>query len=326
MLWGDAMSVSDMRSIDGGPECYSLDRWTGFALGTVSAEDARVMLQHAANCDGCGQTLKTAIAICQDDASEEISETPRSLTDPEFPRRMAAMLVQRSEKHGAPARAHDLESRWVWAAAAALIVTMASTVYWLMRDRDPGPMLAQAAAAHRRLPIRIPDAPWAPTSVERSAETSTPAMLAEAEAVILRKLEREPENSLLLRYRSRVEILRGRYRAAIAILSVAADDAKSRESVLVDLGTAWLAQGLASQKPDELQRAVGYLSEALELDSSNPVARFNRAIASERLSLLDNAEADWKLCLVNDSSSGWAGEARAGLERINQKKNSGAKH
>jgi tetratricopeptide (TPR) repeat protein len=296
------------------------------AAGIVSAERAQQMLEHATQCDDCGQELKSALADLGDHPNEDLSPTTPILSDAEFPRRMAATLTRGTEESS---RAQTIPSRpaarWIWATAASVTIAILSWGYWLTRERDPGVMLAQAAAEHRRLPIRIPDALYAPSRAERSAETSTPAVLAEAEAAILRKLERDPENVRWLRYKSRVEILKGRYRAAVSILRAAADDPKSRASILLDLGTAWLAQGLASQRPDELQRAIEYLSEALKHEPANLVARFNRAVAAERLSLLDSAEADWNFYLTRDSSTGFAGEARAGLERIRQKKTIGAK-
>jgi hypothetical protein len=325
---GDGLKVLAIRTMGPGPECYSEHSWKEFASAVLPDEEARAMLQHAAHCDVCGQALKFALLEDgEDDAREGTSETVPA--DPDFAPRMAARLLSQPEVRSGPPKRSDpfkrsgLAFQWAWAAAGLALVTGA-TVYWLLRERDPGTMLAQAAGEHRMLPLRIPDAPYAPNRAERSVETGTPAVLAEAEAAVLRKLERDPDNARWLRYRSRVEILRGRYRAAVSVLSPAADNPKSRASVLVDLGTAWLAQGLASQRPDELQRAVGYLSEALEQDPDNLAARFNRAVAAERLSLLDSAETDWNLYLARDSTSGWAAEARTSLARIRQKKTSGA--
>jgi tetratricopeptide (TPR) repeat protein len=322
---GDNLKLLGIRSRGRGPDCYSPRDWTELAAGIVSAENAQPMLHHAAQCDACGQELKSALADLHDDAGDDVSQITSGLSDPDFPSRMAETLTQRGEKSRMRTMAPRPALRRLWSAAAALAIAIASIGYWLMRDRDPGVMLAQAAAEHRRLPIRISDAPYAPSGAQRSGDNGAPAVLAEAEAAILRKLERDPENLLWLRYRSRVELLRGRYRPAVSVLGAAADDPRSRSSVLVDLGTAWLAQGLTSQRPDELQQALGYLSEALEREPANPVARFNRAIAAERLSLLDSAETDWNLFLAQDSGSGWAAEARTSLERVRQKKTAGAK-
>jgi tetratricopeptide (TPR) repeat protein len=318
---GEGLKLLAMRSIGPGPDCYSEHSWKEFASAVLPDKQAGAMLQHAAHCDICGQALKSALEECEDDAREGISETVPA--DPAFAPRMAARLLSRPRVRSDRLKASGLGFRWAWV-AAGLALVIASSAYWLVRDRDPGTMVAQAAAENRMLPIRIPDAPYAPTRAERSVETGTSAALAEAEAAVLRKLERDPDNAEWLRYRSRVEILRGRYRAAVSILSPAADDPKSRASVLLDLATAWLAQGLGSQRPDELQRALGYLSEALEHDPANLVARFNRAVAAERLSLLDSAETDWNVYLARDSSSGWAAEARTSLARIRQKKTAGA--
>ena len=323
---GRDLGLLGMRSAERGTECHSPEKWTEFAAGILPAEEARLMMNHAAYCDVCGQELKCALEDLQADPSDVISDFSSPQTDSEFPRRMASTLVRQSYQTPTRTIAPRFVARWAWAAAAAvLVVSIAATGYWLMRNHDPGTMLAQAAAQERQLPLRIPETPYAPVGVQRSSENGNPAILVEAEATILRGLERDPGNVQLLQYKSRVELLRNRYRSAISVLSASADDPRSRAGVLVDLGTAWLAQGLASQRAEDLQRALSYLSDALEQEPVNLVARFNHAIAAERLSLLDSAETDWGLYLEKDSSSGWAGEARANLERVRQKKTAGAK-
>lgn len=319
---GDGLKLLGARSMVRGAECHSRQEWMELAAGIVPSEHAEQMVQHATQCDSCGQEMKSAVADISDDSSDDISQAARILADPEFPGRMAAILtsVHRERRTWI----FPLRPAAVWLYAATVTIVLVSLGYWLIRERDPGVMLAQAAAEHRRLSLRIPDAPYTPSRSDRSGETSTPTALAAAEAAILQKLESDPENTRLLQYRSRIEILRGRYRVAVSTLNAAVDDPKSRASVLVDIGTAWLAQGLASQRADELQQALGYLSEALENEPTNLVARFNRAIAAERLSLLDSAESDWNLYLAGDSTSGWAGEARSSLDRIRQKKTAGA--
>ncbi|HLM67413.1 MAG TPA: hypothetical protein VK358_07800, partial [Longimicrobium sp.] len=67
------------------------------------------------------------------------------------------------------------------------------------------------------------------------------------------------------------------------------------------------------QTPGDLDRALEAAEEAMELDSANAAALYNRALALERIGLADAADDAWRTYLRVDDDSGWADEARGWL-------------
>jgi tetratricopeptide (TPR) repeat protein len=239
---------------------------------------------------------------------------------------MAAQMRRQSRSEQEPAR-----RRWYalaqpqWAVAVAVIALLALAVQWAgLLVPSPTRLLARAFASNRTLPIRFPDAQYAPlVAVTRTAQ-STSIDLAEAEAMIGRGLARSASSAKWLQLRGRLDILRYRYDSAIAELRPLADSPSPSAAVCADLGIAYWARGAAGKTPADFGEAVKYLSQAIGLAPNSPVTLFNRAVALESLYMWDRAEEDWKAYLGVDSTSGWAAEARNHLRQIQEKKTSGA--
>jgi CHAT domain-containing protein len=140
--------------------------------------------------------------------------------------------------------------------------------------------------------------------------------LAEAEALILRRLETESPPPSLLALHGRVHLLRSRWDLAIESARTVNELEPDRGDL--DLGIAYLARGLALQRPRDLQFAIEYLSAVLSRSARDTVALFNRAIAFEKLYLFSRAESDCEAYLRLDSATGWAGEVRERLRRIRE--------
>lgn len=81
--------------------------------------------------------------------------------------------------------------------------------------------------------------------------------------------------------------------------------------VLADLAASHLLLAERQQTPRDLLEAVEQSERALQLDSTNVVARYNLALALDRLGLDAEAASAWERYLVVDSESGWATEARS---------------
>jgi CHAT domain-containing protein/tetratricopeptide (TPR) repeat protein len=87
--------------------------------------------------------------------------------------------------------------------------------------------------------------------------------------------------------------------------------------VLNDLGAAYL--GLASPgEPLDYLRALDAFDRALALHPDLAAARFNRALALQRLTLRRHARLAWNRYLQLDRSSGWASEARRQLQALDE--------
>ncbi|HKI05532.1 MAG TPA: CHAT domain-containing protein [Thermoanaerobaculia bacterium] len=81
-----------------------------------------------------------------------------------------------------------------------------------------------------------------------------------------------------------------------------------------ELAAIYLVQAQLTDDPRDLLRAYEAANQAVRLDDSLPEARFNEALALERLFLPDAALDAWRGYLSLDSSSGWAKEARERLK------------
>ena len=89
-------------------------------------------------------------------------------------------------------------------------------------------------------------------------------------------------------------------------------------STLVDLGAAYLVRFSRRGLISDLLLSVEASSQALEVQSRDAGATFNRAIALELLGLRSVTAQGWKEYLGIDSSSGWAKEARASYARLSR--------
>lgn len=78
---------------------------------------------------------------------------------------------------------------------------------------------------------------------------------------------------------------------------------------LGDLAAAFLVRAERTQNARDMFAAVEAAERAVGLDSTNAVARFNLALALDRLALDGEAASAWKEYLVLDSRSRWAAEA-----------------
>lgn len=100
---------------------------------------------------------------------------------------------------------------------------------------------------------------------------------------------------------------------AISYLQTAAVLAEHPAPVLADLAGAYLVRAEHTRSPRDLAQALEAAERALELDSANVAARYNDALALDRLGLGRQAVRGWTRYVAADSTSGWAGEARRRL-------------
>lgn len=98
--------------------------------------------------------------------------------------------------------------------------------------------------------------------------------------------------------------------AAIDRLLRAQQLSTDRAPLLVDLSAAHLARAGRTQSARDLAQALEHALTALELDSLNPAALFNAALAQQALGLDHRAGRAWTAYLRVDSTSDWADEAR----------------
>ena len=112
-----------------------------------------------------------------------------------------------------------------------------------------------------------------------------------------------------------------KYRQAITEFENALKFAPDDAGIHNDLGTAYFA--LAKTDPTEkkypdLARSYEEFSKAVNLDGNLLEALFNKALASQELTMRQEARELWMLYLQKDPSSPWADEARKHLARIEE--------
>ena len=308
-------------------DCPDPGRWLELAAGLQPEGSAAKLVDHAASCDACGAFFRMAV---EDLNTAETPEAGSNALSPEFRRMMAGELrtQQIRERQASEGQKERPSRRW-WipafalaaAAAIALFVVRPAAIF----GERPETLLAQAYQSNREWSVRIPGADYAPQAQIVRAGASQNANLAEAEATVLRGIEKDPQDVRWQQLRARADFLHRRYDSSIATLQPLAAD-KGAGEILADLGAVYAARAFAQGNATDYENAIEYLSRALVEDPKNSVALFNRALALEGLFLFDRAAEDWNAYLRLDPDSGWAGEAKQHLQDVTQKKTSGEKN
>jgi CHAT domain-containing protein len=104
--------------------------------------------------------------------------------------------------------------------------------------------------------------------------------------------------------------------AAVKALESASAQKPDDPRLLSDLAAAYLVRAAQADEPADIPRALEMAERAIALKDAPPEAWFNRALALERLHLVDAARKAWGDYLERDSTSGWAEEARQHLEAL----------
>jgi len=107
-----------------------------------------------------------------------------------------------------------------------------------------------------------------------------------------------------------VNLLAGEVDHAIVELSKAAELAPSNANVWSDLAAAHLQRSVSASDPYEIVLALASANQAVRRNPSLLEGRFNRALALGRLSLRDQAAAEWRLVARLERDPLWAHEDR----------------
>jgi CHAT domain-containing protein len=103
---------------------------------------------------------------------------------------------------------------------------------------------------------------------------------------------------------------------SISSLQMAERLADRPAPVLADLAAAYLVRAERNGAPRDLAAAIEAAEQALEREPGSLAARYNLALALERLDLLGEAAQEWRNYLAADGTSGWADEARRHLDQV----------
>jgi cytochrome c-type biogenesis protein CcmH/NrfG len=200
MLGTVANSVTGERM----PDCPAKHVWLTFAAGLSSAAQSQSLLEHASQCDYCGQMLCAATEDMNPEISAEEQELIRQLPSgrPKRQRELARKIVEMegaSEKGAVPARAESVvaapgnkakasvggrlrgtpqQERWRfanwtgWAVpVGVLAVVIAGSVVFVEYSSPSlssvNKMIAQAYTEQRPMELRFPGAGYGPVRQQR---------------------------------------------------------------------------------------------------------------------------------------------------------------
>ena len=150
--------------------------------------------------------------------------------------------------------------------------------------------------------------------------------LAIALGEIGKKLQSEKSNARYLENEGRLQVLEGTkdsVRAARKAFEEAEEHGLNTPSLQTDLAASYFQSEVLAHpdapnllKPIELLTAVVNDPKLKPNDEQRLAAVFDLALVYERSHMLDRARDTWNQYLQLDSSSGWAGEARAHLAKL----------
>lgn len=279
-----------------------------FVEGTLPADARTRMVAHLAGCDDCREVVATVVAA--QDVDQLNTAAPAPAVPPSAPSRSWLRTP----------------AAWVGALSAAALLAVAVRV---VSVRPEAPAAATDAAAWTEVaqvvgPARVIEPRLSGLPAHVPLRPPTRAAGAEAgfaaEALAARLAERAalPTADAAARRAARhaaavAALLAGRADDAVAQLDAALADtsvaAFERADLLADLAAAHGALADTTAR-EHWSRALAAADQALMIDGAHGAARFNRALALERLGRRDAALAAWR-DIAGDpaTAAGWRDEA-----------------
>ena len=316
----------------GSSGCPSEEQWRELAAGLHAPLETQKQIEHAIDCATCSARLKEASEQFADDLDEQEKRLLSGLksVDPDWQQQMARRMQAASTgaiplSHGRKGDAPILFPRFVISAAVVGVASLVFAVAWftyLSPTRAVDRLLLNAYSEHRTNDLRLSGSRYAFVEAFRS-NTPTglrrPTALLEAEVLIAQELASKPDDPFWLDAQGRADLMNDDYSSALSSLERAHRYAPENRAIGIDLASSYFLRGEELKRPDDYGRAVDLLGQVLARDPPNQVARFNRAIALERLLLYDQAVEDWHRYLEFDPSSQWSDEARERLKHLEEK-------
>lgn len=145
---------------------------------------------------------------------------------------------------------------------------------------------------------------------EPHSESAESADLAPLAAAVFEETMASPSSDALHKM-ALLNLLKKKVRKAVETLEEAVAISPDNGRLKSDLAAAYIEDGRLRDAPNQYARALALADEAVAADESLLEARFNRALALERLVLMSEARDAWNDYLSRDPSSRWADEVRS---------------
>jgi CHAT domain-containing protein len=310
--------------------CPSENSLRALAGGILADDEASAILSHAVECDRCGPLLRHASELVSSEASpEEVSfisslQSSKLSWQREVAKRLAGNNTRADELTRNRTRFWRFPSlRWILVGASVVACLFISV--WVFRRSQPAyaeNLLANAYSESRSMELRIASAKFAPIRVKRGKEDSNlekPVALLEAETLIGKNLEKNPNSAKWLAAKGKADLLDANYDSAVVSLERALKMDPTATSAEADLASAYFLRGESTHRAIDYGAALNLLGKGLARSPDDPVLIFNRAIIAERMYLYAQALEDWEHYLRIDHSGSWAAEAQQRLDALKKK-------
>jgi tetratricopeptide (TPR) repeat protein len=314
-------------------DCPSDAKLEELAAGILDSAEADKLLDHVVQCQHCSGLLCEATRLFSDETLAEETKVIGRLrsSNTEWQKKLSGKLARQSLLTSEPNQGKNNRlagtSLWFrWAIASASLIVLLVSGWWVARKYQTpseSTLLLQAYSENRNLEMRFEGAAYAPLRESKGAERtqsrmSRPSSLLEAEASIARRIKIHPGDTILLDQQGKVDLLEGNYETAVEVLEKAARSSPDNANVAIDLANAYYMRAGVANRPADYGAAVDTLGRVLSAHPGSPVARFNRAIALERMFLYQEAIEEWEAYLRLDATSAWASEARDRLTKLQE--------
>jgi CHAT domain-containing protein len=297
--------------------CPSLEVLAEHIDGRLTARESRQVVEHLAVCESCFQIVAETVAFQDQEARERLRATP------------AARPARRPRGQWRLLAAAPLAA----AAVLAVILLTPGAQHLLDRFSPFGRIrsdLVSAAPSARPLLPRLAGFPYTPPYEPTRGQAGDEADL-DGVSVMSRQLSAKLKNDRTisnLHAYGLTQLLLQRWVPALAALQEALVKETgepvaaralglSRDAQLLsDLSAAYYARGVHEGQPQDFPSAIEAAEAALRNDRRMAEAKFNRALALEKMHLRPNAQRAWEEYLAQDDDSPWAHEARVHLRDL----------
>jgi CHAT domain-containing protein len=201
----------------------------------------------------------------------------------------------------------------------ALLVIAGIAAAWLQTEAGRR-LLLRRAIAHMTSTTSVPPKSRFTASPEPSPTRVVAASVARTEisdaaVEVLRRAQDCPKDRI--QATAFVRVVEGAPDQAVKLLSDAS--ATTADGTLrSDLAAAQYEAAVAGKHEADLVKALTAADGALQLDASLPAARFNRALITEEMGLVDPAVGAWRNFLGVDAKSAWSEIARKRMSALEQ--------
>jgi CHAT domain-containing protein len=248
-----------------------------------------------------------------------LAEWKRDAVHADFDRCATAIATILDKPPAAPAASPRRRMHRLVPAVIALLVLPALAVAWLHTDAWRRLLLRRTIT---RMTITTGVAPASrfaaspePSPARAIAAAVTQTDISDAAAEVLRRAEDCPNERV--QATAFVHVIGGAPDKAVEALTEAC--AKTRDgSVRSDLAAARYEAAVAGKHEHELVQALVAADSALQANASLPAARFNRALITESMGLVDYALRAWGNFLSVDGKSAWSEIARKRMSALQQ--------